>query len=151
MPDDMFFSADARSLRRGRRRAARTQICRPCLIWPSDAKDVTLQGVALDISPYGMRVRMVETLPPGTPVRVQLMRDEQFTQPFADPVHAVVVRIRDEGNQFTDHGIQIVREAIVHETAKPAEAPRQELPRGGQQQTRMHTIDLRVGDRRRAR
>lgn len=79
------------------------------------------------------------------------MRDEHFTQPFADPVDAVVVRISDEGNHFTDHGIQIVREAIVQEAAKPVEAPRQELPRVSQQQTRMHTIDLVVGDRRRSR
>ena len=149
MPDEMFFSADARSLRRGRRRAARTQICRPCLVWLADALDVEMQGVAMDISPYGMRVRMVETLPIGTRVRVQLMRDEYFKEPLADPVIAEIVRRSSQGEHFSDHGMEIIREVAKHEAAPPAEVFTQEQPR--RQRARMHTIDLRVGDRRRSR
>jgi hypothetical protein len=149
MPDEMFFSTDARSLRRGRRRAARTQICRPCLVWPADARDVELEGVALDISPYGMRVRMVETLPPGTRVKIQLMRDEHFKVPFADPVLAQIVRTSGQGDHFTDHGVKIVRETAKHEVPQAAEAPKQQPQH--KHRTRMHTIDLRAGDRRRSR
>jgi hypothetical protein len=111
MGDDMFFSTDARSLRRGRRIARRTPTCRPCLVWPTDAPEMQFRGVVLDINPYGMLVRMMEPIPQGTDVWVQLMRDEQFAEALSRPVAACVVRHSPSSGLFLDHGLRIRQDA----------------------------------------
>ena len=123
VPDEMFFSADSRSLRRGKRVAPRTETCRPCLVWPADAPDINFRGVVMDINAYGMLVRTMDSLPPGTHVMVQLMRDDAFQEPLAKPVPAMVVRniLQDDG--FVDHGLQIKQESIRREESRPYHTP----------------------------
>lgn len=146
MADEMFFSPDAKSLRRGRRGARRTPTCRPCLVWPSDAPEIRLQGVVLDVSPLGMRVRMLEPLPQGVELQIQLMRDEEYREPLARPVEGVVVRHSESSGAFYDHGIHVQR-------SKPGPGPSPAAPMGGGRRevpmrpaSRMHTFDFTVGD-----
>ncbi len=144
--DDMFFSPDERSLRRGRRVARRTPTCRPCVVWTADEPELRFHGVVLDVSPYGMLIRMLEPVPPETPVLIQLMRDDQFQRPLSAPVSGRIIRHAGAVGEFTDHGVrlevpEISRvEARPVRTVRPAAAPPRTRPR-------MHTIDLRVGDR----
>ena len=141
--DDMFLSPDRKSLWRGRRIARRTQIFRPCLVWPREMPEMKLHGVALDVSPHGMRIRMLEDLPPGTEVRIQLMRDEEFSEPLARPIAAEVARNTQDEGGFVDHGVAIPHEAVKRKEHKPllrAQRPIQRLS-----QSRMHTIDFRIG------
>lgn len=146
MPDDMFLSPDQRSLRRGNRRAPRTETCRPCLVWPKDAAELTNQGVIMNINPYGMCIRMLDSLAPGTTILVQLMRDEEFRVPLSAPVEGMVVRNAEVPEGFTDHGIELLQRALERKQTTVRHAPgRGRTPARGP--VRMHTIDFRIGDR----
>ena len=107
MPDDMFFSKDERSLLRGKRVAKRTDTCRPCKLVIQGTPSYTLNGVVLDITPHGMLIRTMESIPLDTKLIIQLMRDDSFSKPFSTPHQATVVRNEGESEGFFDHGIQI--------------------------------------------
>lgn len=151
MPDEMFFTGDFKSLRRGKRREARTPTCRPCLVWPKDAPDITFQGVVVDVNPYGMRIRMLEPLPPGSAVMIQLMRDEDFAVPLADPVEGLVVRNKETPEGFADHGVQIPHPEFEgtreNRPVRPTTETRRPLPRRGTP-PRMHIVDITTAQRR---
>ena len=146
MPDDMIMSRDSRSLRRGNRRAPRTETCRPCLVWPKEVPGLINQGVIININPYGMCIRMLESLPAGTSVVVQLMRDEEFRVPLSAPVEGMVVRNADVPDGFMDHGVEILQRALERKEPRVRYADQRgkTVQRGP---VRMHTIDFRVGDR----
>jgi hypothetical protein len=115
------------------------------LVWPKDAPDTCYYGVALDMSPYGMRVRMLDPLEPGMAVCVQMMRDDDFELPLADPLEATVARCQSEAEGFVDHGIQIIRKQLKRgelpaaRTAQPR--PRKAAP------THAYALDIRIGER----
>ncbi len=143
MADEMFFSADSKSLRRGKRIAPRTETCRPCLVWPEDAPEMHMQGMILDMNVYGMLIRMTESLPPGMRIQVQLMRDDDFRESLTKPVTALVVRSIVQNDGFVELGIQVVQETVRQEESKPLRKPLQK-PRSRQHgRTRMYTRHLR--------
>ncbi|MFO7975663.1 MAG: hypothetical protein R6V12_13620 [Candidatus Hydrogenedentota bacterium] len=143
MADEMIFSPDSKSLRRGKRIAPRTETCRPCLVWPEDAPDMHLRGVILDINAYGMLIRTMESLPPGMRLQVQLMRDDEFQEPLTKPVTAMVVRNILQGDGFVEHGVQVIQEKIRGSENKPFRQPLRKPRRRRQERARMHTRDLR--------
>ena len=112
MADEMFFTKDMKALRRGKRVARRTGTCRPCLVWLTNTSPLSYHAVVMDISPYGMRVRMMDVLPLNSRVEIQLMRDDDFLIPLSNPVSMEVVReiMREEG--VVDYGLQRVLEQI---------------------------------------
>ena len=112
MADEMFFTADRRALRRGRRVSARTETCRPCLVWLKDAPEDRYPGVVMDINPQGMCIRMVEALPQNSDVVVQMMRDDEFKEPLAEPLEVHVARVEAGTDGFIDHGMRIVHKDI---------------------------------------
>ena len=57
--EDMFISPDTKSIRRGRRIAPRTEVCRACIVSTPEDPDVLKEGVVLDLNPYGVRIRML--------------------------------------------------------------------------------------------
>ena len=146
MPDDMMLSRDNRSLRRGNRRAPRTETCRPCLIWQKDAPEIVSQGVIININPYGMCIRMLDLMSPGASVLVQLMRDEEFRVPLASPVEGMIVRNAEVPEGFMDHGVEVLQRVIERKEARatPINGRSRKQARGP---VRMHTIDFRIGDR----
>ncbi|NUM54828.1 MAG: hypothetical protein HUU46_14375 [Candidatus Hydrogenedentes bacterium] len=146
MPDDMIMSRDSRSLRRGNRRAPRTETCRPCLVWPKEVPGLINQGVIININPFGMCIRMLDSLAPGTMVLVQLMRDEEFRVPLSSPVEGTVVRNADVPDGFMDHGVEILQRAFEQKETKVRYAD-QRARATQRSPVRMHTIDFRVGDR----
>ncbi len=144
MTDEMFLSDDKKSLRRGRRREQRTDTCRPCRIWPKDAAELSVQGVIINITPYGMCVRMMENVAVGTEVMVQLMRDERFNEPLSPPVEGLIVRVLDDPEGFMDHGVQLLQKQIERHEVRQLYA-RTVANSKKRTSTRMHTIDFRVG------
>jgi len=145
MADEMFFTENEKSLHRGKRVAPRTDTCRPCLIWLKDAPETEYLGVAMNVSPHGMLIRMMDPLPPGTAVMIQMMRDEQFRDPLAAPVEGMIVRNELEDEGFTDHGVQLLQQEIERRESRPVSLQRRRpLPK--RQPPRMHTIDITVGD-----
>ena len=100
----MVISPDNRSMQRGRRRASRTEVCRPCLVWLPEAPEAPWEGVVLDLNPRGMRIRMLTLFEEGTRLTVQLMRDENFQVPLSQPLTIKVVRALESPDGFVDHG-----------------------------------------------
>ena len=144
MTDKMFLSSDKKSLHRGRRRVERTETCRPCRVWPKDAPELALQGVIINVTPFGMCIRMLEGLAVGTEVVIQMMRDETFAEPLASPVEGMIVRAVDDPQGFMDHGVQLLLENLQRQESRPVRPEKKgALPR--HKTTRMHTIDFRVG------
>ena len=109
MPDDFISSGNGSSIYRGRRRAPRTETCRPCWVWLRDDPELAFQGVVMNISPFGMCIRMLDAVAPRTSVMIQLMRDEAFQIPLSAPLAGVIVWNGDGGDGFTDHGVELER------------------------------------------
>ena len=149
MADDMFFTDDMRSLRRGKRIAPRTETCRPCLVWAKDDQGTKFFGVVMDINPYGMRIRMMDEIGQDTAVVVQLMRDEDYEVPLARPIDATVVRIQPAKEDLTDHGVQVRWEENGRQEARPVRI--EQRPPVQRQRERMYTLDITVGNRPRRR
>jgi len=146
MFDDMFFSNDNKSLRRGRRRSSRTETCRPCLVWPKEAPELTFSGVAINMNPFGLLVRMIDDMPSGTAVMVQLMRDEEFLEPLTAPLEGTVVRATSGDGEFVDHGMKLSRPAIERSESRPAPLARRKTA-AEPAPSRMHTMDVDLGRR----
>lgn len=145
LPDEMFFGPDGLSLRRGQRRDARIEACRPCYIWPSDAPELRRQGVVMDLNRHGLLVRSLEPIPVGTEIVVQLMRDDQFRESLSRALHGEVVRNQAQADGLYDHGIELVAQAIERNESRPVRLskPKKQAAR----RSRMHTIDITVGER----
>lgn len=111
------LSSDEKSLRRGRRAAPRTEVCRPCLFWLEENPEEKKQGVLLDLSPYGMRLRSLELHQPGTVLCVQMMRDEDFQVPLSAPIRAEVAHRGNKYEGFVDHGLR----RLIGQVKKPQE------------------------------
>ena len=146
MPDEMFFTSDERSLRRGKRREARTEICRPCVIQTRDGVLHRAEGVVLDMNPFGMRVRMLDPVPIGSAISIQLMRDDTFDEPFSRPLEGAVVRSESNAEGFVDHGIQLEEPLIVDPPQRPVPRPAFQPFDTKRVTPGMHTIDFTVGD-----
>ena len=58
--EELVVSNDQRSFWRGRRRAPRTPVCRPCLVWTGEGTKTSRKGVVLNLTPHGLLVRMLE-------------------------------------------------------------------------------------------
>jgi hypothetical protein len=148
----MFFSQNERSVRRGKRISKRTETCRPCIVRGAGAEPFEEHGVVLDVTPRGMLIRMMRPAPVGTEITVQLMRDENFREPLAEPVAGTVVRHAGTAGAFVDHGVKLKVERIQRK--EPAIPPMRTPPPPVRRRAgKMHTIDFTVGDvvRRRGR
>lgn len=97
-----------------------------------------------------MLVRIMEPIPVGAKVVVQLMRDENFDKVLSGPREGTVVRACADEHGFTDHGVKLVSKRIPKASERPImiERPR---PRPKSPPTRMHTIDVTIGGTRRGR
>lgn len=144
MADDMFFAKDDQSLRRGKRVAKRTDTCRPCLVTLREEDSVEYQGVVMDMTPYGMLIRIMGDVPMGAKVNIQLMRDETFTTPFSAAHEGTVMRHSVVPGGFTDLGIKLIIRAIPNIHSRPVSmedvrtANRNAMPRP-------RSIDFRIG------
>lgn len=144
--ETMVWSEDQKSLHRGRRVAPRTEVCRPCLVWLQVAPELKLQGVVLDLNPHGLRIRLIERIPPETPIVVQMMRDDAFQVPLSRPIEAKVVRIDSGFGGLVDHGVRVVLKPIKRaEETRPVSIARPRVTR--RQRPRMHTLDVTLGNR----
>ena len=150
MPDEMFFSNDDLSLIRGKRIAARTEVCRPCLIAARGPSPRAIEGVIVDVNPHGMLIRALEHIPVGWKVVGQMMRDDSFQRAISLPRDGTIVRATAAEDGFTDHGVKLENKRIPKANEKPITIERAR-PRPKSAPTRMHTIDLTIGGPRRGR
>ena len=151
MADEMYFSNDERALLRGKRRIKRTETCRPCIVKLA-SDDTPLQGVVLDVTPYGMMIRMLETISLGTVVNVQLMRDDNFREPLGGPKTGEVVRHDPSAPAgFTDHGLRLVVREIPKNQSGTVTIRQRQTGISKRNPSRMHNIDFTVGGDRKGR
>ncbi len=144
--EDMFVSTDTKSMRRGRRVAPRTGVCRPCLVWLEGAPEETRQAVIMDLNPYGMKVRMFEPFEVGAEVCVRMMRDEEFQVPLSPPIEGRVVRAAQSIEGFVDHGVKLRQAKIPRAPERRMAQAETARPRRNLT-TRMYTIDFTVDER----
>jgi len=143
--EEVVVSTDNRSLRKGRRVAPRTEVCRPVLLWLPAQPEVKFQGVVLDLNPHGLRIRTLESMPMGTSLVIQMMRDEEFAVPLSRPIEVTVTRV-GSNDGFFDLGVQVVLTKIKKAAeAKPVRIDRPN--RLTRPKTRMHTLDFQIDDR----
>lgn len=137
--ENMVVSTDQRSIRKGRRAAPRTAVCRPCLIWAESNPEEKSQGVVMDLNPHGMRIRALDPFAEGTLLFVQMMRDEEFSIPLSAPISVRVMRAMEEDG-FHDHGVKLELKRIrrVGEVRLPRAAAPKPLRRLG---SRMFTVE----------
>jgi hypothetical protein len=137
----MFVSGDERSVRRGRRVAPRTPVCRPCLIWDQETPEIQIQGVVLDLNPHGMMVRSLHVFPLETEVLVQLMRDDEFKVPLSGTIELKVMRHESAVAGFVDHGLKRILRKIQRSPLGKVVIPRRKPVVKSNQGTRMHLAD----------
>jgi hypothetical protein len=146
MPDEMFFFGNGRGLKRGRRREKRTPTCRPCIVWETAFADRQYEGVVLDVNAHGMLIRMIDIYDHDVHVTIQMMLDDTFQTPLADAFQGRVVR-RVEKDGFVDHGIRLDRPDLKH-AETPRVMPVVRAASRPTRRTRMHTVDIRLGNTR---
>lgn len=143
--ENMVVSTDSRSMRKGRRVAPRTEVCRPCLLWTEATEAEKTQGVVMDLNPHGMRIQAIDPYPEGSVLTVQMMRDEEFQIPLSEPITVRVIRL-SEVDGFFDLGVRLVLKRIRRPAdvrlMRPA-APRPTRRLG----TRMHIADYAIDEK----
>lgn len=88
---------------------------------------------------------MIDALPEGQAVLVQMMRDEEFSVPLTDPMEGCIVRSEPEADGFLDHGVKLLRPELKRE--EPPRPVDMRRIAGPARPTRMYTLDVIVGDR----
>jgi len=143
--EEVVVSTDNRSLRKGRRVAPRTEVCRPVLLWlPADPEE-KYQGVVLDLNPHGLRIRSLESFPLGSSLHIQMMRDDEFAVPLSPPIHVQVTRLSSHDG-FYDLGVRVIQPKIRKpDEMKPIAIVRSR--RLTRPTTRMHTLDIQIDER----
>ena len=103
----------------------------------------------MNVNPYGCLVRSLHSFPKGTIVEVQIMRDDDFSQPLSKVQEGEIVRHDQSVPGFTDHGIRLIQKDMPKVESRPAARPKSRpAPR---RVTRMHTRDFRDSNRRSGR
>ena len=133
------------SLHRGKRRVSRTPTCRPCVVWLKDSPDTRYYGVVMDVSTVGVRIRMLDLIPAGCTLCFQMMRDEDFSVPFAPPLEGEVVRVREDLDCFVDHGLLLIQKKLGRVESWPVELPKKRPVKT--RATRMYSLDVTLGER----
>ena len=103
----------------------------------------------MDVSPVGVRIRMLDLVPEDCVLCIQLMRDEAFEEPLAAPLEGRVVRVSEEQAGFVDHGISLIQKKRERVDSKPVELPKSRPIET--KRSRMYSLDITVGDRPRGR
>jgi hypothetical protein len=149
MPDEMFFSSDDRALMRGRRTNARTEACRPCLLTLPGGGEIP--AVILNLNAHGLLVRLMEPVPTGTLVTIQMMRDESFSKPLSPPRRGRIVRQDSSDGTFHDVAIRLDPDRVPRRRERAPRASRTPPAITPREPSRMQTLDITLGGARRGR
>ncbi len=144
MPDEMFFSTDARTLVKGQRRDRRTPTKRLAEFRPTDGGGSKRhRGVVLDLNAYSMRVRSPVRLPVGTRIGIRLKR-QGVNSDLSQELRGRVARTERVADRQFDLGVELDVPAI--EQPRPALLEiRQRRTGRPRPPSRMHIVDFVVG------
>ena len=143
MADEMFFSADGKTLRKGRRKAKRTPVKRPAGFWCADDQGGIFQGLVRNLNPYGLLLESDKDLPVGTEIWVELKRDELFADSLSC-LRGKIVRVSDTQTGVWHMGVQL---AVVppKSASKPIRITQKISTLPGRRPTRMYSLDYVLG------
>jgi hypothetical protein len=113
--------------------------------WLKDKPDTRYYGVVLDVSPAGVRIRMLDLLPAGCILCFQMMRDEDFSVPLAAPLEGEIVRVCEDQDAFVDHGVHLIQKKLGRFESRPVEISKKNVT------PRLYSLDVTVGERPRGR
>lgn len=143
--EGMVIGADNKSVQRGRRKQSRTEVCRPCMFWHVDTPDQKMEGVVLDLTPHGMRIRTLEEVTFGAEIMVQLMRGDEYEQPLSAPHRVGVMRVSEAVDGFHDLGCKIEHKHI-RRAGEALPVRIEKIKPVVRRKTRMHTLDITLDD-----
>lgn len=95
-----------------RRIAPRTFVKRPCLMWTDENPNNKVGGIILDLNMYGVKIRTTEIFPIGQELYIQMMHDEEHTQPLGVPIKATIVWSTNTNEQYIDYGMKRILDDI---------------------------------------
>jgi len=143
MADEMFFSSDGKTLRKGRRVATRTPVERPAGFWCADDQGGIFQGLIRNLNPYGLLLESDQELPVGTEIWVELKRDELFADSLSC-VKGRIVRVADTQAGLWHMGVQLAV-APPKPSSKPIRLSSKKSTLPERRPTRMYSLDYVVG------
>jgi hypothetical protein len=139
----MFFSADGKTLKKGRRIARRTAVRRPAEFWCADDEGGLYQGLIRDLNSYGLLLESGRDLPVGTLIQVELKRDGYFSGPLSC-VKGRIVRVVDTSRGTWQMGVQLIL-ARPEPASKPIRIEPRKSTLPERKPTRMYTLDTVLG------
>ena len=109
MADELYFSADGKSLRRGQRASKRRPIERSVQIWRTGdgAEAEPITAVATDISLEGVLVQTGDEFAVDEEVMIDIKRSKDITAPSFLYARGTVVRILTEEDEQVGIGIRM--------------------------------------------
>ena len=143
MADEMFFSADGKTLRKGRRAARRTSVQRPAEFWRADDEGGLFPGLIRNLNPYGLLIESRVALPVGTEICIEMKRDEHFADALTC-LNGNVARLVGTGNGTWQMGVQLAI-APPKPAAKPIRIPPKRSTLPERRPTRMYSLDYVLG------
>jgi hypothetical protein len=141
--DDMFFSADGKTLKKGRRVTKRTPVKRLAEFWRADDKGGLYRGLIRDLNPYGLLLECNRGLPVDTVIQVELKRDGSFADPLS-AVNGRIVRVVDTGRGTWQMGVQLIL-ARPEPASKPIRIEPRKSTLPERKPTRMYSLDTMLG------
>ena len=143
MADEMFFSADGKTLRKGQRVAKRTSVRRPAEFWRADDEGGLFLGIIRNLNPYGLLLESSTGLPVGTEIRLEMRRDEHFADALTC-LTGKVARLIGTANGTWQMGIQLAI-APSKPKSKPIRIPEKRSTLPERHPTRMYSLDYVLG------
>ena len=117
-----------------------------------DNPEVELPGVIMDINPHGMLIRLMETIPVGQRILIQMMRDDTYQRKLSTPHKGETRRVEGTPDGFFDHGVKLEVENIRKSNERPVHIPnRNSRPQRATHPSRMHTVDMTLDAAKRKR
>lgn len=108
MAEELYFSPDGKSLKRGKRGAKRRPIDRRVEMWRLGEEDQRVEGTATDISLDGLMIRAPADFTIGEEIMVDVRRGKELDTPTFLYARARVVRIVDGDAGGRGFGLRLV-------------------------------------------
>lgn len=108
MVDELYFSPDGKSLRRGQRTSKRRPIDRRVTMWRVGDEANPTEGQATDISMDGLMIQAAAGFAVGDEIMVDVRRGKDLDTPTFLYARARIVRIVERNDGLSGYGIHLI-------------------------------------------
>ena len=106
--EELYFSSDGKSLRRGQRSSKRRPIDRHVEMWRVGDQANLIQGRATDISMDGLMIEATGDFVIGDEIMVDVRRGKELDTPTFLYARARIVRIIERSDGLSGYGIHLI-------------------------------------------